>query len=198
MRASKTSIVGVLDFDVDVHTDRRGLFSSPFQGEAFRAALGRPLFPVAQISHNRSARGVLRGLHFTAVPPGGAKFFYAVHGRVRDFLVDLRTGSPTFGRWSEVLLGPDQARGRYIPPGIGHAFYAEEEDSVMVYVLSREYRAANELALSPRDPDLGLPFPDEVLLSERDAAAPGLAEARDRGLLPEYRDCLEAEEEAWH
>ncbi|MFF2062810.1 dTDP-4-dehydrorhamnose 3,5-epimerase family protein [Streptomyces sp. NPDC058200] len=192
-------IEGVVQFTSLVHTDDRGLFAGPFRNDAFQEALGRPLFPVKDISHNLSGRGVLRGIHYTATPPGRAKYIYCPYGRVRDFLVDLRVGSPTFGRWTEAELHGGEGRALYVPVGVGHAFLSLEDDSMVVYVMSQGYVPEHELAVSPLDATLGLSLPDpaELVVSARDRAAPSLAEAREKGLLPDYETCREVEEALW-
>jgi dTDP-4-dehydrorhamnose 3,5-epimerase/epimerase EvaD len=192
-------IEGAHEFTPEVFRDDRGLFSSPLQEPALEEALGHPLFAVRDISHNVSARGVLRGIHYTATPPGRAKYVYVPHGRVLDYLVDLRVGSPTYGRFETNELSGDSARALYIPIGVGHAFLSLEEGSVVVYVMSSGYVPANERAVSTLDPDLGLPVPAGVVprRSERDVAAPSLAEARAAGLLPDYEVARRAEDTLW-
>ncbi|MFS8201122.1 dTDP-4-dehydrorhamnose 3,5-epimerase family protein [Streptomyces sp. CWNU-52B] len=199
MRVHQLDIEGAFAFVPPVHRDDRGLFTSPYQDEPFTGARGRPLFPVRDISHNLSARGVLRGIHYTSTPPGRAKYVYCPHGRVRDYLVDLRVGSPTFARWQSTELDGDSCQALYIPVGVGHAFMSLRDDSVIVYVMSRGYVPENELAVSPLDPELGLPVPEGYGLaqSERDAVAPTLAEARKKGLLPEYETCRKVEAALW-
>lgn len=196
---NRLSIEGAVEFSAPVYRDERGLFTSPFQGSAFDAALGHGLFPVEDISHNLSARGVLRGIHYTSTPPGRAKYVYCPHGRVTDFLIDLRVGSPTFGRWAETELSGDTCRAVYIPLGVGHAFLAQEDASIVVYVMSAGYAPEHECTVSPVDPAIGLPIPRDpaIRLSERDRTAPTLAQARERGLLPDYQTCREVEEKLW-
>ncbi|MGW9302719.1 MULTISPECIES: dTDP-4-dehydrorhamnose 3,5-epimerase family protein [Streptomyces] len=199
VQVHKLGIEGAFEFTPAVYKDDRGLFSSPFQSAAFAEATGRPLFPVKDISHNLSAAGVLRGIHYTATPPGRAKYVYCPHGRVRDFLIDLRTGSPTFGKWETTELSGDDCRALYVPVGVGHAFLSLEDASMVVYVMSEGYVPENERAVSPLDPELGLPLPEgpPPAQSERDLSAPTLAEARERGLLPSYDACLEVEAQLW-
>ena len=194
-----STIDGAFQFTPPVYADSRGLFASPYQDPAFVGTLDRPLFPVRDVSHNRSARGVLRGIHYTATPPGRAKYVYCPYGEVRDFLVDLRIGSPTFGRWEMTELSGDNCRAVYIPVGVGHAFLSLRDDSVVVYLMSEGYVPANELAVSPLDPAIGLPLPDdlEIRQSERDLAAPTLAQAHERGLLNDYELCRNVEAKLW-
>lgn len=185
------AVEGAFVFTPRVHHDARGIFTSPLQGEEFARVVGHPM-PVVQTNHNRSARGVLRGVHFTTTPPGQAKYVHCARGRARDVVVDLRLGSPTFGAWDTVEMDAESFRSVYLPVGVGHAFVALEDDTVMSYLVSSPYRPGLEQSLDPFDADLALPWPGDLPLtrSERDAHAVGLAEARARGMLPRYEDCL--------
>ncbi|MEW2400553.1 dTDP-4-dehydrorhamnose 3,5-epimerase [Streptomyces sp. NPDC046862] len=195
MQTRSLKVAGAVEFTPPVFRDPRGLFVSPFQESTLAAATGHELFPVAQMSFSSSREGVVRGIHYTTVPPGTAKYVYCPRGRALDFVVDLRVGSPTFGQWDSVLLDTEDFRALYLPVGVGHAFTALSDDTVMAYTLSTEYVAENELAVSVLDPELRLPLPETAasLLSERDRTAPTLARAQARGLLPDYRRCLAAE-----
>ena len=192
MRARALEVAGAYAFTPPIFADDRGRTVTTFQETAFAGALGRPLFPVAQTLHSTSARDVVRGLHFTATPPGCAKYVTCARGAALDLLVDLRVGSPTFGRCAVVELDHESHRSVYVPVGVGHGFVALRDDTVISYLLSLEYRPDRELAVSALDPALGLPVPATPLLSPRDAAAPTLAEARAAGLLPDYRRCVAA------
>ncbi|WP_414939939.1 dTDP-4-dehydrorhamnose 3,5-epimerase family protein [Amycolatopsis sp. cmx-11-51] len=195
MQARKLAVEGAIEFTPRVFPDDRGLFVSPFQEEAFIEAYGGPLFRVAQTNHSMSKRGVVRGIHYTVTPPGIAKYVYCARGKALDIVVDIRVGSPTFGKWDAVLMDQQDYRTMYFPVGVGHAFVALEDDTVMSYMLSAGYVAQNELALSALDPALGLPIDAEVepILSDRDGVAITLAEAEQQGLLPDYATSLELE-----
>ncbi|MFC4374186.1 dTDP-4-dehydrorhamnose 3,5-epimerase family protein [Nocardia halotolerans] len=199
METRRLRIEGAVEFTAPAYRDGRGVFTSPFQGDVFDATLGHGLFPVRDISHNVSARGVLRGIHYTTTPPGRTKFVYCPHGRVTDYLVDLRTGSPTFGQWESTELGGATVRALLIPMGVGHAFLSHEAGSIVVYVMSEGYRASNELAVDALDPEIGLPMPHELAVqqSDRDRNAPTIAQARERGLLPSYQVCQDVEAKLW-
>ena len=162
MQARKLAVDGALEFTPRVFRDRRGLFLSPFQHEAFVAAHGAPLFPVAQSNHSESSRGVVRGLHYTLTPPGSAKYVYCARGEALDIVVDIRVGSPTFGAVDAVKLDQEHFRTMYFPVGVGHAFVALADDTVMSYMLSSAYVPEQELALSPLDPALRLPIPPGI------------------------------------
>ncbi|MGW7416044.1 dTDP-4-dehydrorhamnose 3,5-epimerase family protein [Streptomyces sp. NPDC054863] len=185
------AVSGAFLFSPQVYRDLRGVFVSPFQGEEFAAAVGHPM-PLAQTNHSRSARGVLRGLHFTTTPPGQAKYVHCARGRAMDIVVDLRLGSPTFGVHDVVETDPHDFRSVYLPLGVGHAFLALEDDTVMSYVVSSPYRAGLEQAIDPFDPELALPWPEDLVptLSERDTGAVSLARAEELGMLPRYEECL--------
>ncbi|WP_030544290.1 dTDP-4-dehydrorhamnose 3,5-epimerase family protein [Streptomyces albus] len=193
MEIRELAVEGAVEFTPRIFPDERGLFVSPFQQEAFEKAVGHRLLRVAQTNHSRSRRGVVRGVHFTATPPGTAKYVYCARGAALDIVVDIRVGSPTYGAWDAVRLDPVDFRAVYFPVGVGHAFVALEDDTVMSYMLTSGYVAENEHALSVLDPELGLPIPAgiEPVMSERDTVAPTLAEARAAGLLPDYAACRE-------
>ncbi|WP_156756671.1 dTDP-4-dehydrorhamnose 3,5-epimerase family protein [Actinokineospora pegani] len=197
MQARELTVPGAFEFTPRTFPDSRGVFVSPFQGEAFTKAVGHPL-TVAQSNHSTSRRGSVRGLHFADVPPGQAKYVYCPQGALLDFVVDIRVGSPTFGQWDCVRLDPVDFRGVYVPEGVGHGFVALEDDTVISYLCSTGYNPGAEHGIDPMDQELALPWGQgvdgfEPLLSEKDASAPSLAEAAASGLLPRYTDCL-----AWY
>ena len=177
-------------FEPTVFPDRRGLFAAPFQGAVFREALGFDLV-VAQTNHSVSARGVVRGVHFADVPPGQAKYVYCPRGALLDVVVDVRVGSPTFGAHEAVELDNRSCRAVYLAEGLGHAFMALEDDTVMAYLCSTPYNPDAEHGINPLDPALGLPWPAglEPVLSDKDATAPTLATAAASGLLPDHATC---------
>ncbi|MGQ4270884.1 dTDP-4-dehydrorhamnose 3,5-epimerase family protein [Nocardiopsis changdeensis] len=192
MQARRLAIGGAFEFTAAVYPDDRGLVATHFHEASFAETTGGVLFPVAQTLHSRSHANVVRGVHYTAVPPGAAKYVYSSAGRSLDIVVDIRVGSPTYGRWDSVVLDHRDHRALYLPTGVGHVFISLEEGTVMTYMLSTAYVGDREMAVSPLDPALGLPLPDtpEPLLSRRDLEAPTLEEARVRGLLPDYDECL--------
>lgn len=182
------AIGGAFAFATTAFPDDRGVFLTPYQQAVFVEALGRPLFPVAQCSYSVSRRGAVRGVHFTATPPGTAKYVHCPRGKVLDVVVDLRVGSPTFGAHDAVVMGCADFPAVYLPVGVGHLFVALEDETVMTYLLSTEYRQENELAVAALDVELDLPIPADItpILSERDRRAPTLAEALAAGILPDY------------
>ncbi|MFF4762995.1 dTDP-4-dehydrorhamnose 3,5-epimerase [Streptomyces sp. NPDC001292] len=173
-----------------VFTDGRGRFHEWFKDERFQDSTGQGL-RLAQANCSRSVRGTLRGIHFASVPPGQAKYVTCVSGAILDVVVDIRTGSPTFGEWEAVRLDDATHRCVYLSEGLGHAFMALEDNSTVVYLCSEGYAPQREHGINPLDPRLAVSWPDGLapILSEKDAAAPTLEEAERQGLLPSFEDC---------
>lgn len=185
------SIPGAWVQEPTVYGDDRGSFHEWFRGGGFEAATGRAL-PVAQANRSVSRRGVVRGIHFSDVPPGQAKYVTCVRGAVLDVVVDLRTGSPTFGTWEAVRLDDRTHRTVFLAEGLGHGFAALTDEATVVYLCSTGYAPEREHGVHPLDPDLGIAWPGEAgepVLSEKDRRAPSLGEARAQGLLPSYASC---------
>jgi dTDP-4-dehydrorhamnose 3,5-epimerase and related enzymes len=164
------------------------VFLEWYRFDALQDAVGHPL-NLRQANLSVSARGSVRGIHFADLPGGQAKYVTAVHGAVLDFVVDIRVGSPTFGRWDSVLLDDTDRKAVYVAEGLGHAFVALTEGAAVSYLVSGVYSPEHEHGLNPLDPDIALVFPAEAgvpLLSAKDAAAPGLRDAEASGLLPTW------------
>jgi dTDP-4-dehydrorhamnose 3,5-epimerase len=176
--------------DLVPHGDSRGRFTEWYRADALADALGFGL-TLAQANHSVSARGALRGVHFALVPPGQAKYVYCPAGRVLDVVVDVRVGSPTFGVHDAVVLDSEQPRAMYLAEGLGHAFLSLTDGSSVTYLISSGYDPGREFGVSPLDPALDLPWPDDVELelSAKDQTAPTLAEAQEQGLLPTMEQC---------
>lgn len=193
MRITELSIEGAFELTPTIHGDSRGAFLEWFRADELEAAIGHP-FTLAQANCSVSAAGTLRGVHFADVPPGQAKYVTCAVGAVLDVVVDIRVGSPTYGRHETVLLDDETRRAVYLGEGLGHAFVAIADGSVVQYLCSTPFAPAREHGIDPRDPALGIDWPGtgrdgrpmELLLSPKDTAAPSLAEAHDAGLLPSY------------
>ena len=195
MQVRKLRVDGAFVITPQVFEDDRGVLLTPYQEGAFTEAAGHPLFPVRLTACSRSRRGAVRGMHYTATPPGIAKYVHCSHGAVLDIVVDVRVGSPTFGQWDSVLLDQNTFDSVYLPVGVAHAYQALMDDSVVHYLASGTYVPGNEMPISPLDPALDLPFSRDVepLLSAHARKAPTLAEAEAAGVLPDYARCLEIE-----
>lgn len=190
MRIDPLPIGGAWTVTPRQHGDDRGTFLESFKSSALSAATGLP-FTVAQVNHSVSAAGVLRGIHFADVPPGQAKYVTCVRGAVLDLVVDVRTGSPTFGAVETVRLDDTARRAVFLTEGLGHGFLALTDDATVVYLVSTEYDPEIEREISPLaidfDPAPYLPAGlDAPILSAKDAAAPTLEDAARAGLLPRF------------
>src|SRR6266540_1062794 len=123
MQVRELAVRDAFEFTPRVFPDARGEFVAPYQEEPFVKTVGYPL-RLAQSNHSRSRRGSVRGLHYADVPPGQAKYVYCPSGSLLDVVVDIRVGSPTFGRCDAAILDPVEFRAIYIPEGVAHAFVA--------------------------------------------------------------------------
>jgi dTDP-4-dehydrorhamnose 3,5-epimerase len=176
-----------------VHGDSRGMFTEWLRGDRLAEATGRR-FDVVQANHSLSARGVVRGVHLADVPPGQAKYVYCPSGAVLDVIVDVRVGSPTYGVVDSVVLDDTERRAVFLSEGLGHAFCSLRDGSAVTYLVSTAYNPTIERTVSPLDAELMLPWPTDIgdlTLSDKDTAAPTLAEARALGILPTYDACRE-------
>ncbi|MFE5890857.1 dTDP-4-dehydrorhamnose 3,5-epimerase [Streptomyces sp. NPDC056462] len=183
-------IEGAWALEPKVFPDDRGSFHEWYRGTEFREATGYDL-SLAQANCSVSRWGVLRGVHFSDVPPGQAKYVTCLRGAVLDVVVDIRLGSPTFGRWEALRLDDDSRHALFLAEGLGHAFMALTDDATVVYLCSTGYAPEREHGVNPLDPDLAIAWPEDIppVLSPKDAQAPALSEARQAGLLPSYEDC---------
>jgi dTDP-4-dehydrorhamnose 3,5-epimerase len=182
MKATHTDLPEVLVIEPDVFGDDRGFFLEIFRASRY-AEFGVPgLF--LQDNWSRSRRGTLRGLHFQEPKPQG-KLVYVVQGAVFDVAVDVRRGSPRFGKWVGMELSEANRRQLWVPPGFAHAFCVTSEVADFIYKCTDVYSPETERAVLWNDPDIGIrwPIPDP-LLSKKDAAAPRL---KDAPILPAYR-----------
>lgn len=174
MRVLPTELQGVVALEPDVHKDGRGFFVETYR-RAWQDDLGIPAQELfVQDNHSRSGRGVVRGMHFQ-IGAGVAKLVRCARGRILDVAVDLRRGSPTYGRWAGVELDDDSMLALYVPVGFAHGFCVLSDVADVVYKQTAYYDAELERAIAWNDPDVGIAWPlpeDELVVSERDAAAP--------------------------
>lgn len=193
MRIEQLPIDGAFEITPRLHPDARGVFLEAYKADVLAEAIGHR-FTLAQSNVSVSAAGVLRGVHFADVPPGQAKYVTCLRGAFLDVVVDLRVGSPTFSRWASVLIDDVDRKAVYLAEGLGHAICALEDDSTVLYLCSTGYDPGAEHGVNPLDPELGIDWPThgrdgrrlDHLLSEKDRAAPNLAEALAVGLLPRH------------
>jgi NDP-hexose 5-epimerase len=187
VHAVQTAVPGAFVLTPQHLTDARGSFYESFRVDELEAAVGAPFRP-RQVNFSVSAANTLRGLHGVAVPPGQAKLVTCVRGAVRDMVVDLRIGSPTFGAFTCTELEADSGRSVYVPPGVLHGFLALADDTCISYVLSTAHVPGTQVDIDPLDASLGLPwgFTDPPLMSTKDTNAPDVATAIATGLLAHW------------
>ena len=176
MQVTPTAIADVLLIEPRVFGDERGFFYESFNQRAFDAAIGRAIAFV-QDNHSRSAKGVLRGLHFQVAPHAQGKLVRVTQGSVYDVAVDIRRDSPTYGRWVGLELSGANHRQLWIPPGLAHGFLVTSESADFLYKTTDYYQPASERAVRWDDPRLAIEWPDigvAPTLSAKDAQAGGL------------------------
>ncbi|MEN8655952.1 dTDP-4-dehydrorhamnose 3,5-epimerase family protein [Streptomyces sp. 21So2-11] len=189
MRFVESAVPGAFVVTPEKITDARGNFYEAMRADEFEQEIGRPFVP-RQTNYSVSKRNSLRGIHSVSIPPGQAKYVTCVRGVLRDIVVDLRVGSPTFGAYETNLLDAESGRSVYVPEGVGHGFLALTDDACICYVLSSMHVPGTQIDINPLDPDLALPwgFTDPPLLSEKDARAPTAAEAAAAGILATWQE----------
>jgi dTDP-4-dehydrorhamnose 3,5-epimerase len=193
MRIRELSIKGSFELTPDIHADQRGVFLEWFRADEFQEVTGHK-FDLAQANCSVSARGTVRGIHFAELPPSQAKYVTCVHGSAMDVVVDIRVGSPTYGTWEAVRLDGTDRKAVYLSEGLGHAFLALEDQTVINYLCSAPYAPEREHAINPVDPALGIDWKSlggpgiHLLLSAKDESAQTLADAKESGVLPAYAE----------
>ncbi|HVF21389.1 MAG TPA: dTDP-4-dehydrorhamnose 3,5-epimerase family protein [Mycobacteriales bacterium] len=190
MDFAELSIPGAWLFTPRQHPDDRGLFLEWFKGDVVEKAVGHPL-TIAQANHSVSKKDVLRGVHYAQRAPSQAKYVYCTRGAFLDVIIDIRVGSPTYLQHEVILLDDVDRRSIYLSEGLGHCILSLADDSAVTYLVSTPFAPDNEHGVNPTDPALGIDWPVSTpLLSPRDEAAPSLAEAAERGILPSYDECV--------
>jgi dTDP-4-dehydrorhamnose 3,5-epimerase len=178
MRFTPQAVPDVLLIEPDVHRDARGFFLETWHQRKY--AEGGVPGPFVQDNHSRSRRGTLRGLHAQLRHPQG-KLVRAVDGEVFDVAVDIRRGSPTFGRWVGDRLSGDNLFQLWIPPGFAHGFCVLSATVHLEYKCTDFYDPSDEIAIAWNDPEIAIAWPlRNPTLSAKDAAAPRLADVIDR------------------
>ncbi len=179
MKVTPTSIPDVVVIEPQVFGDARGFFFESFNGRKMAEALGRPM-DFVQDNHSRSSRGVLRGLHYQC-PNAQGKLVRVVQGEVFDVAVDLRRGSPTFGKWESDVLSAENKRQLWVPAGFAHGFLVLSETAEVLYKTTAYYEPKDEHCLAWDDPTVGIAWPlhgVKPLVSAKDALGKPLAQAR--------------------
>ena len=180
MKVIKTAIEDVVIIEPDVFGDARGYFFESYSQKRFDEQV-RPV-KFVQDNESKSRYGVLRGLHFQKGKDAQSKLVRVVKGRVLDVAVDIRRGSPTFGKYVAVELTEDNHRQLFIPRGFAHGFSVLSEEAVFQYKCDNLYAPQSEGAIAWNDPEIGIDWglkAEDVLLSAKDAAHPLLSEAEE-------------------
>lgn len=179
MKILRTTLPGVLLLEPKVFGDDRGFFMESYNQRAFDEAVGHKVRFV-QDNHSRSAKGVLRGLHYQLPPHAQGKLVRVVSGAVFDVAVDMRRSSPTFGKWVGELLSAENCRQLWIPPGFAHGFLVLSDTADFLYKTTDYYAPQGEACVRWKDKNLAIEWPEiggVPCLSVKDAAAPGLFDA---------------------
>ena len=178
MKVTPTALPEVLILEPKVFGDARGFFMESWNAKVFREATGCDL-PFVQDNHSRSAKNVLRGIHYQLVKPQG-KLVRVVSGTVLDVAVDLRRASPNFGKWVGVELSAENQKQLWIPPGFGHAFVVRSESADFLYKTTEYWIPEYDRNLRWNDPTVNIDWGlggAQPLLAAKDAAAPLLVDA---------------------
>jgi dTDP-4-dehydrorhamnose 3,5-epimerase len=184
MKVTPMNLPEVLLVEPKRFGDARGYFLETFHQERYAAAGINRNF--VQDNLSRSARGILRGLHLQH-PNGQGKLVYVLEGEVFDVAVDVRMGSPNFGKWTGALLSAEDHRQLWIPPGFAHGFCVTSETALFAYKCTNLYSVADEIGVAWNDPAIAIPWPVAApQLSAKDSALPRLADI-DRARLPRYQ-----------
>lgn len=181
----QTALPGVFIIEPRVFNDKRGFFLETFHSKRYAEQGIKKTF--VQDNHSHSARGILRGLHYQLNQPQG-KLIYVVTGEIFDVAVDIRRGSPTFGKWFGVILSSENKKQVYIPEGFAHGFYVLSATADVTYKCTDFYAAGDEYGLLWCDPAIGIewPFRGKPLVSEKDSQYPSL-NSIPQAQLPVYR-----------
>ena len=186
MKLSPLRIEGAWVAESPVWEDERGFFREWFKTSDISRETGRD-FSVAQANISSSARGVVRGIHYSLAEGGQAKWVTCVSGSIRDVIVDIRPSSPTYGKSVVVELSSASGNAVFISEGLGHAFVSLEDASTVAYLVSSPFSPTDEYEINPLDSELGIDWGlpiGELRLSPKDAAAPSMAERAIQGKLP--------------
>ena len=178
MKIIDTQIPAVKIIEPAVFGDARGFFFESFNQSKFNQAVGYDV-EFVQDNHSRSAKGVLRGLHYQLPPHPQGKLVRCVVGEVFDVAVDIRKSSPTFGQWAGVHLSAENKRQLWIPPGFAHGFLTLSEHAEFLYKTTDYWAKECEQAIIWNDPSIGIQWPafdGQPLLSDKDQQAPKLSE----------------------
>ena len=191
MKTSTLKISGSWLIEFQKFEDSRGYFYESFKEEDFQKQIGRQL-SIKQTNTSSSSKGSVRGIHYALVPPSQAKLVQCQRGSIKDYVIDIRVGSPTFGEFEAIELIENSPTGLFIEEGLAHAFVALENNTFVTYYVSEKFNPEREKGINPFDKTLNVKWPDlELILSEKDKSAISLDEAKSQGILPLFDECKE-------
>ena len=189
MKAKSLEISGAWEVELKKFDDSRGFFFESFRSDFSHDTFGRK-FTVKQTNTSVSAKGAVRGIHYALVPPSQAKYVQCQKGSIMDYVIDIRIGSPTFGKSLSIELDSDTPRAIFIEEGLAHAFVALEDETVVTYLVNENFNPEREKGINPFDKELAINWPKmDLLLSEKDKTAISLQEAKELDLLPNFAEC---------
>ena len=189
MKAHPLKISGSWKIEFQKFEDNRGFFYESFKAEEFPKLIGRN-FDIKQTNTSSSSKGSVRGIHYALVPPSQAKLVQCQRGSIKDYVIDIRIGSPTFGQFEAIDLDEKSANAIFIEEGLAHAFVALENNTIVTYYVSEKYNPEREKGINPFDKTLNILWPEiDLVLSEKDKAAISLEQATDQGILTTYDEC---------
>jgi dTDP-4-dehydrorhamnose 3,5-epimerase len=186
MKIASTKIEGPLLATSTVHKDDRGSFLEWFKGNELNSFLKEEI-SFSQGNVSSSATGVLRGIHYSITQVGQAKWVTCLSGKIEDYVIDLRIGSPTFLQYIQVTLSGFDGKAIFIPQGFGHAFVSMAENSIVTYLVSSDFNPDLEQSIDPMDKDINVAWPlVDLQLSVKDKTAHSLEYKVQNGLLPNW------------
>ena len=185
MKVTQTSVPGVLVIEPQVFPDDRGFFLETYNTQRYADAGLDVVF--RQDNHSHSKKGVLRGLHFQLNHPQG-KLVYAVTGEIFDVAVDIRKGSPTFGKWTAVFLSAKNHKQIYVPPGFAHGFCVLSDSADVIYKCTEIFHPGDDYGILWSDETVAIDWPtrENLIISEKDRNNPSLNDL-PQNLLPRYQ-----------
>ena len=172
--------------ELNKYDDNRGYFFESFRFDLINKSLNRK-FEVQQSNTSVSHKGTLRGIHYALNVPSQAKYIQCLHGCIEDFIIDIRLGSPTFGKFQSIKLEASNPQAIFIEEGLAHAFVSLLDNSIVTYNVNQIFNPSNEKGINPFDKTLNIKWPNfDLKLSTKDSDEINLEEAKSKNLLPDY------------
>jgi dTDP-4-dehydrorhamnose 3,5-epimerase len=188
MKFSELNISGSWLIEFNKFEDNRGFFYESFRSDFISEKLKRK-FEIKQTNTSYSSKGSLRGIHYALIPPSQAKYIQCQKGSIQDFVIDIRIGSPTFGKFQMIELNEKSTKAIFIEEGLAHAFVAMQDKTLVTYYVNQTYNPDKEKGINPFDKELNITWPNlDLKLSAKDEKEISLKEAKNLNLLPIYSE----------